>query len=70
MKYLNNIFRNLPRAIYISIPIVTIVYMLVNIAYFSVLTVDEVISKISALSLIFQDFEQYVSISPDIPSKE
>nr|pir hypothetical protein F07C3.7 - Caenorhabditis elegans [Caenorhabditis elegans] len=51
---LKNPFRNLPRAIYISIPIVTIVYMLVNIAYFSVLTVDEILDS-DAVAITFAD---------------
>ncbi|UMM37676.1 hypothetical protein L5515_009363 [Caenorhabditis briggsae] len=51
---LKNPFRNLPRAIYISIPIVTIVYMLVNIAYFSVLSVDEILES-DAVAITFAD---------------
>ncbi|CAI2354500.1 unnamed protein product [Caenorhabditis sp. 36 PRJEB53466] len=51
---LKNPFRNLPRAIYISIPVVTIVYMLVNIAYFSVLTVDEILDS-DAVAITFAD---------------
>ena len=36
-------YRNLPRAIYISLPTVTIIYVLANIAYFSVLSPQEVL---------------------------
>ncbi|RWS25117.1 Large neutral amino acids transporter small subunit 2-like protein, partial [Leptotrombidium deliense] len=36
-------FRNLPRAIYISLPVVTVIYVLANIAYFAVLSSDEVL---------------------------
>ena len=35
--------RNIPRAIGIGIPLVTIVYLLTNIAYFSVLSKQEII---------------------------
>ncbi|PIO53742.1 hypothetical protein TELCIR_24911, partial [Teladorsagia circumcincta] len=38
-------FRNLPRAIYISLPAVTLIYMLVNMAYFAVLSVDEILES-------------------------
>lgn len=34
--------RNLPRAICISMPVVTLVYALTNVAYFAVLTNDEI----------------------------
>lgn len=37
--------RNLPRAIYISVPIVTLIYVLANVAYISVLSPQEMISS-------------------------
>ncbi|CAB3398454.1 unnamed protein product [Caenorhabditis bovis] len=51
---LKNPFKNLPRAIYISIPALTIIYMLANIAYFSVLTVDEILDS-NAVAITFAD---------------
>ncbi|XP_058501292.1 asc-type amino acid transporter 1 isoform X2 [Solea solea] len=44
--------RNLPRAIYISIPLVTFVYTLTNIAYFSSMSPDELLSS-NAVAVTF-----------------
>jgi amino acid transporter len=38
-------YRNLPRALYISLPTVTVIYVLVNIAYFSVLSPETVLES-------------------------
>lgn len=46
--------RNLPRAIYISLPAVTIIYMLVNCAYFAVLTPVEILES-PAVAFTFAD---------------
>ena len=38
-------FRNLPLAVYISMPLISIVYILANISYFTVLSPDELIES-------------------------
>ncbi|XP_065203696.1 Y+L amino acid transporter 2-like isoform X1 [Planococcus citri] len=45
---------NLPRAIYISVPIVTLIYVLANVAYISVLTPQEMISS-HAIAVTFAE---------------
>lgn len=37
--------RNLPRAIYISLPLVTAIYVLANFAYLAVLTPTEIVTS-------------------------
>nr|XP_057945416.1 solute carrier family 7 member 10a [Doryrhamphus excisus] len=44
--------KNLPRAIYISIPLVTLVYTMTNIAYFSSMTPDELLAS-NAVAVTF-----------------
>jgi solute carrier family 7 (L-type amino acid transporter), member 5 len=47
-------YKNLPRAIYISLPLVTGIYVLANIAYLAVLTPQEMIAS-NAIAVTFGD---------------
>lgn len=51
---LRNPYVNLPRAIYISLPLVTLIYVLANVAYLAVLTPAEIISS-NAIAVTFGD---------------
>lgn len=42
-----SLFRNLPRAIWIAMPMVTIIYVLVNLAYFAAMSRDEMLGSVA-----------------------
>ncbi|XP_071626794.1 Y+L amino acid transporter 2 isoform X1 [Temnothorax longispinosus] len=47
-------YKNLPRAICISLPLVTVIYVFANVAYFVVLTQDEILAS-NAVAVTFGD---------------
>lgn len=51
---LKNPYVNLPRAIYISLPLVTLIYVLANVAYLAVLTPSEMFAS-NAIAVTFGD---------------
>ncbi|RNA36723.1 Y+L amino acid transporter 2 [Brachionus plicatilis] len=57
--------KNLPRALTISIPLITFIYLITNISYFLVLTPGEILST-EAVALTFSRkiFNQYVWLTP------
>lgn len=47
-------YKNLPRAIYISLPLVTAIYVLANMAYLAVLSRDEMLAS-NAIAVVCID---------------
>lgn len=47
-------YKNLPRAIYISLPLVTAIYVLANMAYLAVLTPQQMIAS-NAIAVVRSD---------------
>nr|CAD7453769.1 unnamed protein product [Timema tahoe] len=58
-------YKNLPRAIWIAMPIVTLVYVTANLAYFAVLTSDEMLTS-TAVAVTFGD-KMFGSMSWTVP---
>lgn len=59
-------YKNLPRAIYISLPLVTAIYVLANMAYLAVLSRDEMIAS-NAIAVTFGNKVLSVNLSWVIP---
>lgn len=71
VEELKNPYTNLPRALYISLPLCTVVYLLTNVAYYVVLTPQE-ITEAPSVALVFAEktlvhsrpLSSYLSPSP------
>ncbi|KYN35286.1 Y+L amino acid transporter 2 [Trachymyrmex septentrionalis] len=60
-------YKNLPKAICISLPLVTVIYVFANIAYFVVLTQDEILASNAVAVLFKKKFFISVSVSIILP---
>lgn len=56
-------YRNLPRAIWIAMPLVTIIYVLVNMAYFAVVSKSEMLQSVAVAVVSFKLNFTFFSIS-------
>lgn len=57
-------YRNLPRAIYISLPLATGIYFLANVGYMAVLTPKEIIATdaIAVVSCVFRLWQKIFNL--------
>lgn len=56
-------YKNLPRAIYISLPLVTAIYVLANMAYLAVLNRHEMIAS-NAIAVVSNSIRKHLLIFP------
>lgn len=60
-------YRNLPRAIWIAMPLVTLVYVLANLAYFAVVSENELLASVAvAVVSTFRSVNIQNSLDPVI----
>ena len=64
-SYLYIFDRNIPLAICIAVPSVTVIYLLTNIAYFAVLSPTELLAS-SAVAVVSKDLFVVNKISPKL----
>jgi amino acid transporter len=65
VEELKDPFKNLPRAIGISMPIITLVYAMANVAYLIVLTPEELLSSNAVAVVIYLRFTVYYEYVPN-----
>ncbi len=63
--------RDMPRAIYISIPIVTFIYVMANVAYFSVISPEEVAKSdaVAVVGMIWYSHQTVFSLLFEVADK-
>ena len=68
---LKNPFVNLPRAIYLSLPVVTFLYILANVSYLAVLTPTEMMAS-NAIAVVSFHFHvtQNLFVYPDFSNRD
>jgi len=63
---LNDPYKNLPRAIYISLPLVTVIYVLANVSYLAVLSPSAMLSS-DAIAVTFSN-QMFGLLAPIMPA--